>query len=62
MLMVGQLNAGDVTLSVMSFLLIIFGLGTIISVARKAVTWIDATLMIGFGLLLGLRFGTMVTG
>lgn len=62
MLMVGQLNSGDVTLSVMSFLLIIFGLGTIISVARKAVTWIDATLMIGFGLLLGLRFGTMVTG
>ena len=46
-------NTGAIALGPMLLLLIIFGLGSLLSLAKKEVTWIDAFVMVGLGILIG---------
>jgi hypothetical protein len=39
-----------------AFFMIVFGLGSLLSLAKKEVTWIDALVMIALGILVGSTF------
>ena len=63
--MIHLLQAAPVAVSVLPFVLVtvVFALGSLLSLAKRDVTWIDATVMIGLGILIGsTTVGVLVHG
>ncbi len=65
MRMVGVLaldSTGNISVGPWLLMVIIFGLGAALSIAKKSVTWIDGFVLIGLGMLLGAPAAPVLLG